>query len=153
MGDTATPPGASVYTFTWHPTYAGQSVDAVRTDLAATIASDQRAYALALEAAEQHENSALESVIGLERKWGPFDLNWAETDPGLLADQVVRFEWERERRRELFPVSAHRAEQRGADDEARDPVSSQRLESNAARGIVVAVILLIVILVWWFFLR
>jgi hypothetical protein len=156
MTDSNTGYDATVYAFSWHPTYAGRTVDTVRAELASTIASDQRAYALALEAAEEYESSSLEAVVALERKWGPFDLNWAEADSNQLADRVVRFEWERERRQELFPPSTFRAEQppiSDQDGEHRDPVGSLRLESNVARGIVITVMIVVVLLLWWFFIR
>lgn len=153
------PAGSSddpIYTFAWHPVYAGQSVNSVRAELSKTLASDQRAYALALEAAEQHENDSLQTVIELERRWGPFDLNWAEADPNQLANRVVHVEWERERQREMLPVSVLRTAADPTDDDEsdqRDPVSRERLTSNSARGIVVLVVLLIAVLLWWFVLR
>lgn len=91
--------------FTWHPQYAGRLVLDVREELAREIEADQRAYGLAMEAAEAREDDVLASVLRLERKWGPYDLNWAEADPGQLADRIVQWEWERERRQELFPFS------------------------------------------------
>lgn len=91
--------------FTWHPEYAGRLLLDVRDELVREIGADQRAYALAMEAAEAREDDALASVLRLERRWGPYDLNWAEADPEQLADRIVRWEWERERRQELFPFS------------------------------------------------
>jgi hypothetical protein len=91
--------------FTWHPEYAGRLVLDVREELVREIGADQRAYALAMEAAEAREDDALASVLRLERRWGPYDLNWAEADPGQLADRIVQWQWARERRQELFPFS------------------------------------------------
>jgi hypothetical protein len=94
--------------FAWHPDYAGQTVSAVRAAIEADLRSDQRAYALALSGAEEHESDALQSTIALDRKWGPFDLDWAETDPAALADRIVAFEQERDRRQEMMPYTAWR---------------------------------------------
>ena len=91
--------------FTWHPEYAGRLVNDVRQELVQDIAADQRAYALALDAAEAREDDALATVLRLEKRWSPYDLDWAETNPGQLADRILAWEWERERRRELFPYS------------------------------------------------
>lgn len=138
--------------FTWHPEYRGQSVDAVRHELLNQIASDQRAYALTLEGAEEHEGDSLQSIIALERKWGPFDLNWAEADPAPLADRIVEFELERERLQEMIPYGDYR-DTHAAHEDYRDPVGSQRLESPTARGIVVLVLIVIVVAAWFLFFR
>ncbi len=91
--------------FSWHPEYAGRLLLDVREELINEISADQRAYALAMDAAEAREDDALASVLRLEKRWSPYDLNWAETDPGQLADRILHWEWERERRQELFPFS------------------------------------------------
>lgn len=96
--------------FTWHPRYAGRLLLDVREEVVRDVSADQRAYALAMEAAEAREDDALASVLRLERRWGPYDLNWADADPEQLADRIVRWEWERERRQELFPFSEVRAQ-------------------------------------------
>ncbi len=95
--------------FAWHPDWAGKRASDVRRAIEADLRSDQRAYELALSGAEQHENDALQSTIALDRKWGPYDLNWAETDPAALAERIVAFERERERRREMIPFADWRA--------------------------------------------
>ena len=94
--------------FVWHPDYAGRLLLDVREELVREISADQRAYALAMEAAEAREDDALASVLRLEKRWSPYDLNWAETDPGQLADRILEWEWEREQRQELFPFSEMR---------------------------------------------
>lgn len=94
--------------FTWHPQYAGRLVVDVRNELVQEISNDQRALQLALDAAEDREDDALASVLRLEKRWSEFDLDWAEADPGELADRILRWEWERERRQELFPYSEMR---------------------------------------------
>ena len=80
----------------------------VREELVREISADQRAYALAMEAAESREDDALASVLRLEKRWSDYDLNWAETDPGQLADRILEWEWQREQRRKLFPFSEMR---------------------------------------------
>jgi hypothetical protein len=114
--------------FTWHPQYAGRTVFDVRQELANEISADQRALALALDAAEAREDAALESVLRLERKWSPYDLNWAETDPGELADRILAWEWERERRHELFPYSEMRDSQVPSPSPPAQPQSSGFLD-------------------------
>ena len=94
--------------FVWHPDYAGRLLLDVREELVREISADQRAYALAMEAAESREDDALASVLRLEKRWSPYDLNWAETDPGQLADRILEWEWQREQRQELFPFSEMR---------------------------------------------
>lgn len=95
--------------FTWHPEYAGRLLLDVRQELSNDIAADQRAYALAMEAADAREDDALASVLRLEKRWSTYDLNWAEMDAGELADRILHWEWERERRQELFPFAETRA--------------------------------------------
>lgn len=95
--------------FEWHPTYQGRTVTEVADALRTELERDQRAYALALDGADQHEQSALASVIELEKRWGAFDMGWAEADPQALANRIAAFEAERERRRDLFPYAEIRA--------------------------------------------
>ena len=107
--------------FTWHPEYAGRLLHDVREELVGEISADQRAYALAMDAAEAREDDALASVLRLEKRWSPYDLNWAETDPGQLADRILQWQWEREQRHELFPFS-----------EMREPVTARDLPPTQA---------------------
>ena len=95
--------------FTWHPEYSGRIVNDVRQELIEEITSDQRAYAMALEAAEAKEADALQTLLRLDKRWSEFDLNWAESEPDQLADRILAWEWERENRHELFPYSEMRA--------------------------------------------
>jgi hypothetical protein len=95
--------------FTWHPDYAGRLVLDVRQELVNGIAADQRALAMAMDAAEAKEDDALATVLRLERRWSPYDLNWAETDPDELADRILAWRWAQERRQELFPYAEMRA--------------------------------------------
>ena len=101
----------------------------VRNELVREIESDQRALALALEAAETREDDALSSVLDLEKRWSTYDLDWAEADPGELADRILRWEWERERRHELFPY----AEMRDAERPATPPASTSWLDGLLRR--------------------
>lgn len=91
--------------FTWHPDYAGRLLLDVREELVNEITADQRSLAMAMEAAEAKEEDALAAVLRLEKRWSPYDLNWAETDPGELADRILQWRWEQEKRHELFPFS------------------------------------------------
>ena len=145
---------ASESVFVWHPEYKGRSFAAVRSSLMTEIASDQRAYALTLDGAEEHEGDSLTSVIALERKWGPYDLNWAESDPAALADWIVAFERERERRQEMIPYAVYRDQASPPEQGGyADPAASQRLESPLARAVVVLAVLVILVAAWFLFFR
>lgn len=95
--------------FEWHPEFRGRSLREVETELEQALRADQRSYALLMEGAEGNENDALAAVLPMERRWGAFDLDWAEADPASLAVRVVAFERERDRRQELFPYNDLRA--------------------------------------------
>jgi hypothetical protein len=95
--------------FTWHPNYAGRLVLDVRQELMNDISADQRALAMAMDAAEAKEDDVLASVLRLEKRWSPYDLNWAESDPGELADRILAWRWAQERRQKLFPYEEMRA--------------------------------------------
>lgn len=140
--------------FLWHPAYTGKSAASVRATIASELASDQRAHALTLEGAEEHEGDSLASIIALDRKWGPYDLNWAESSPEELADRIVAFELARERRQELISYAAYR-DAAIADETSSetDAAGGQRLESPMARGIVVLVVALILVALWYFLFR
>ncbi len=96
--------------FVWHPQYRGRTVEQVTEELRRDLEHDQRAYALMLEGADQREGAALAAVLPLEKKWGAFDFDWAVVDPAELANRIVGFERERERRRELISYEAYRQE-------------------------------------------
>ena len=139
--------------FAWHPRYRGRSLAEARAEIERELASDQRAYGLALEGAERHENAALASVIELERKWSPFDLDWAESDPAALAERVAAFEQAREQRRDLFPYATYRDEiaPPPAAKSGRSVVSGRPALPAAGRppliwlGIAVAVVLILIL--------
>lgn len=140
--------------FLWHPAYKGKSAASVRASIVTELASDQRAHALTLEGAEEHEGDSLASIIALDRKWGPYDLNWAESSPEELADRIVAFELARERRQELISYAAYR--DAAIVDELSgesDVGGGQRLESPIARGVIVLVITLILVALWFFLFR
>lgn len=91
--------------FTWHPQYRGQTAAEVAAAVRADLEHDQRAYELALESADEREHDTLAAVIDLEKKWGQFDMGWAECDAEDLAARIAAFEQERDRRQELFPFA------------------------------------------------
>ena len=89
--------------FSWHPTYAGKTVDHVRAELLRDLEHDQRSYTLAMSAPDEQESAILVRVVELERRWGVFHMDWATAEPGPLVDRIVDFEWRREERQELVP--------------------------------------------------
>ncbi len=102
-------PVSTTAVFEWHPVYAGQSVTDVRSTLQEDIARDQRAYALAMDGAEQAEGASLTAIEELERRWSLYDFDWAEMDAGVLADRIVLFEQAREERQEMIPFQDFRS--------------------------------------------
>lgn len=100
---------ASEERFEWHPEYRGRTVREVESEIHQALRSDQRAYALLLEGADGNENDALAALLPMERRWGAFDLDWAEAEAEALAERIVAFERERDRRRELVPYGDLRA--------------------------------------------
>lgn len=87
--------------FAWHPVYQGRDVESVRRDIADELRRDQRAYELALRAAELDESASLQTVLKLDDHWSPFDLGWAEADVPQLTDYVVAIELERDRQQRM----------------------------------------------------
>lgn len=141
---------APVERFEWHPEYAGSSADQVRQDLAKEIAADQRQHSLAMEGAEESEQAALASVVELERKWGAYDFGWAELDATQLADRIVGFELERERRHEMISWSDYREEHGGGLSDAGElpPADLSTRTKGIALLLVVLLIILILLAVW-----
>lgn len=138
-----TPTGAADR-FQWHPTYTGRSYADVRRELTTEIARDQRAYNLAMEGAEADEHDSLSSVIDLDRKWSDFDLGWAEADPEALAERIIAFEAERDRRRQLIPWQEYRDE--GV------PVTNQVATAAGVAGapwlwVIIAIIVIVVVVI------
>lgn len=138
--------------FVWHPDYAGQTFEQVEADFRSQIESDQRAHRLAMEGAEEAEHDALTSVVNLERKWSPYDFDWAEMDASVLAARIVAFERERESRREMISWADYRAER--ADDPeltASGDVPAAELSTGikATALIVVALLIVVILLIVW----
>ena len=94
--------------FTWHPQYRGQTVAEVRAALLDDLRSDQRAYAITIDGPAENESEILVRVVGLEKKWGPYALDWATADPAAIVDRAVAFERERDARQELFRYAEYR---------------------------------------------
>lgn len=87
--------------FAWHPVYQGRDVESVRRDIADELRRDQRAYELALQAAELDESASLQTVVKLDGRWSPFDLGWAEADVTQLTDYALAIELERDRQQRM----------------------------------------------------
>ena len=68
--------------FTWHPEYANRTLFDVRQELVDDISADQRAYEMAMDAAETKESDVLAAIMGLDKKWSEYNMGWAEADPG-----------------------------------------------------------------------
>lgn len=150
-----TPPATQTHeeaTFTWHPEYAGKTVDEVRRDLEQQIAADQRQHSVAMDGADEAEQDALASVVALERRWGPYDFGWTEQDPADLASRIVAFEQERERRQEMVSWSEYRAEQAGnggmTDSGDLPPAELSTNMKAISLGLVVLLIVAILVTVW-----
>lgn len=94
--------------FTWHPTYRGKTVSEVTAEIEEALIGDQRSYQITIEGPEEQEEAMLVRVLELEKRWGPYALDWYSADPRALAERIVAFEWEREQRRELFPYAEYR---------------------------------------------
>jgi hypothetical protein len=138
-------------TFIWHPDHRGKTVDQVRSALAQEIASDQRQHRLAMDGAEESEQDALASVVSLERKWGPYDFDWAEQEPEALADRITEFERERERRREMVSWSDYRNAEVDRDEALAPGERPAELSTGVkalALTLVVLLIVVILLAVW-----
>jgi len=141
--------GAAGGTFSWHPTYAGQTFDTVQRSLASEIERDQRQYRLALEGAEQSEHESLSSVVELERRWGNYAFDWAEMDPEELAARIVSFERERERRQEMVTFADYRAQGGlvGGDDDARQREGGALPVRTIAIAAVAVIVIILIVLI------
>ena len=134
--------------FEWHPDYKGCEVERVRRDICDEISRDQRQYGLALEGAELAEFASLSSVVELERRWGQFDFDWAETDPRELADRVLAFELERESRQDMISFADYRAELDDSGEEVTPEFAwkTKPVLVTAGLGIVALVVILLLAL-------
>lgn len=133
--------------FVWHPIYAGKSYTEVRTTLTEDIRRDQRSYVFAMDAAESAENDSLSMVVELERRWSPFEFDWTEMDPVILADRILAFEQAREAAQEMFPFADYRSSGRLVDDPAPDTAIQERTLPIMKIGIVILVLLLLIFIV------
>jgi len=142
---TSSAPVTATDGFVWHPTYAGQTYDQVYKDLVEEIGRDQRSYALAMEGAEGAEHDSLTTIVDLERRWSIYDFDWAEIEPNVLAERILTFEKERERRKEAFSFADYR--QSGALIEHEAPAASQpgRSLPVVQIGIVILAVLLVIL--------
>ena len=59
--------------FTWHPDYADRTLFDVRQELVNDISADQRAYEMAMDAAETKESDVLATILGLDKKWSGYE--------------------------------------------------------------------------------
>jgi hypothetical protein len=137
--------------FEWHPEYSGRSVDEVHRELEEQIAVDQRQYSIAMDGAEEAEHDALTSVVGLERRWGPYDFGWAEQEAKDLARRIVDFEQERERRQEMISWREYRESSgsAGMTDSGESPPAELSTNMKAiSLGLVVLLIAVILLAVW-----
>ncbi len=132
--------------FTWHPEYAGKSVDEVRRELASQIHNDQRQHRLAMDGADESEHDALASVMDLERRWGQYDFGWAEEGADALAARIAAFEQERERRQEMISWSEYRASVEMPVDQPSEITSPTEL-STAMKGVSLVVVVLLIVLI------
>ncbi len=137
-------------TFVWHPLYRGRSTVGVFAKIRAELARDQRAYALAMEGADEHEQDTLAAAVKLDRKWGPFDLDWATADPAEVAQRVVAFEQARDDAQELFPYRSYRDRITQAQPAVREGATFPAMRGPMLRLVVAAVaILLVLALLAW----
>lgn len=137
--------------FVWHPTYAGKSFERVRGDLVEEIGRDQRSYKLAMDGADQAEHESLSAIVDLERRWSDYEFDWAETDPEHLADRILTFEKECERRQEPLSFADYRAS--GALVQSATPVAeaTPRPIPVLKIGLALLAVLLIILVIAIFF--
>lgn len=129
--------------FVWHPVYRGRTFQQVRDELKQDIDRDQRSYALAMDGAEGAEHDSLTTIVELERRWSTYEFDWAEMDPGALADRIVKFERARESRQESMSFADYRAS--GALIENATLVASEPERSLPIMKIGLAVLAILII--------
>lgn len=129
--------------FAWHPVYAGRSFQEVHDELARDIERDQRSYKLAMDGAEGAEHDSLTAIVELERRWSAYEFDWAEADPEQLADRIVKFERECERRQEAMSFADYRAS--GALVAADAPIAQEPTRSLPIMQIGGAILAVLVI--------
>ena len=124
--------------FAWHPLYQGRDVESVRRDIVDDLRRDQRAYDLALQAAEQNESASLQSIITLDTRWSPFDLGWTEADPAQLASYVLVVELERDRQQRMASPKELRAEVTPPAIAHAGPSGAEAASDDGATGFPIA---------------
>ncbi len=138
---------ANDHAFAWHPTYGGRSFREVHDELARDIARDQRAYKLAMDGAEGAEHDSLTAIVELERRWSTYEFDWAESDPDQLADRILKFEQECERRRESMSFADYRASGAlVAAEEPAAPAPARSLPIMQIGGAILAVLVIFFII-------
>ena len=146
--DTGTTPTEG-HAFSWHETWRGRTREEVVRELTEQIDSDQRAYELALSAAEKEEHAALASVMELEKRWSVYSFDWADIPAEDLARRIVDFEWERERRQEMISWDQYRDEVapvESAPQGWRESLSDEerRRYANCGAILIMALIVLVI---------
>lgn len=137
-------PVSEIAVFVWHPEYAGRTPAQVQESLRETIASDQRAYALAIEAADGREAEVLATIVPLERRWSGLSMDWTTASPDDLAQVALEAEVTRELTQQMTPYSVLRQDFAKPDDGevgADYPERSIRLTDSTARLIVLVLVL------------
>jgi len=143
---TAIAPARDESGFVWHPVYAGKSFAQVQNELAEEIARDQRSYKLAIDGAELSEHDSLVTVVELERRWSAYEFDWSEMDAKALAQRIVKFEQECERRQETLSFADYRASGALLED---TPVQQESTGANIPIlkiGLVLLAVLVIILL-------
>lgn len=150
--------------FVWHPTYAGRTFESVERDLADAIRRDQQSYHLTLENAEKEEFGAFHTLRDLEKHWSDYDFGWFDVDPNVLAQRIVAFERERERRQEMIswqdwresaPLSGtSRSQPRREGADWRENLSEeQRRKIAGAMAILIMVVFILTCVLFFFVFR
>ena len=134
--------------FKWHPVYRGRTFNDVLTALTEDIARDQRTYELAMAGAEGAEHDALKSVVDLERRWSPYDFDWVEADPGVLAGKILAFEKDREQRQELRTFAEYRSTGALQQPVPTTPAAPARSLPIIPIGVAVLVVLILVFILF-----
>lgn len=100
--------GPTQRVFAWHPTYKGKAVDDVTAEIEDALIGDQQSYHITIDGPEEQEEAMLVRVLELEKRWGPYAMDWYNADARALAARIATFEWDREQRQELFPYGEYR---------------------------------------------
>ncbi len=93
--------------FTWHPEYAGRLLSTCARSWLARFPPTNARTRWRWTPPKRARTMRSTRCCGW-KAWSAYDLNWAETDPGELADRILEWEWQRENRHELFPFAEMR---------------------------------------------